>query len=111
MRLPRRITSIVSLKPLPPVPTPESVDYDLGTSPHDSAQNLTEDADYAGLWSYEPRSPGQIANEIEHTRKFEVGGGHRDEYRDFTGSIFRLATICKGRSQRKGYGRHGLGDG
>ena len=49
--------------------------------------------DYAGLWSHEPWSPGQIADGIEHVRKFEVGGGYRGECRDFTGGVCRLATI------------------
>ena len=29
-----------------------------------------EDADYAGLWSHEPRSPGQVGYEVEYARRF-----------------------------------------
>ena len=57
--------------------------------------------DYAGVWSHEPWSPGQIADEIEHARKFGIGGGHRGEHRDFTGGVCRLTTI-KGEADIEG---------
>ena len=48
---------------------------------------------YAGFWSHESWSPGQVADEIEHTGKFGAGGGHRGECCGFTGAVCRLVTI------------------